>query len=107
MFVTIHDSTKQNNIFKTNSALDTVPVFAEIQAFHQLVICLTMNPMKTKTALTRSKVVAADSCPPIHNYFKVTHKEKGCTTSDSKAVYVQALKDRLKSKIFSAGHITF
>lgn len=69
-----------------------------------------MKPMQKKTS--KSKVVK-ESASTIKNYFKndpnglanrpnvCVEKEKKSKASDSKAVYVQALKDRLKSKTFS------
>lgn len=69
-----------------------------------------MKPMKKK--ISKSRVVE-ESASTIKNYFKTdpnglangpnvcVEKEKERKASDSKAVYVKALKDRLKSKTFS------
>lgn len=65
----------------------------------------TKNNTKSKTS-AKNKTVAVDSTSTIKNFFKnapskpiVCVKERA---SDSRALYMQALKDRVKSKIFSA-----
>lgn len=64
----------------------------------------TTTKTKSKTSAT-SKTVAGDSTSMIKNFFKNVPSNSNTSVeeraSDSRAVYVQALKDRLKSKIFS------
>ncbi len=59
---------------------------------------------KTKQS-AKSKPVNVDSKSTIKDFFKnapsTTNVRVDEIASDSRAVYVQALKDRLKSKIFS------
>lgn len=76
-----------------------------------------MKPSKKKT----NQVTTENMLGPttIQNYFKTAPKgfverkgRKGSTASDTKGVYIQALKDKLKSKNFrlllnSPKHISF
>lgn len=62
-----------------------------------------MKPAKKTSNSKKTKLTQRETSTSIQDYFKANAKECAVDKTDVRSIYVRALKDRLKCKLFQFG----